>query len=438
MYQIMWPGKPDWPFWQRLLFRFFFVYFVLYISPWQWLEIIPGVDYLTGWYDQFIDWLVNAANKNLFHVYKDLVPLNGSGDTSWAFVQLRLFLLIAFVSMIVWSLLDRKRKQYNRLAYWFRILLRYFIILNCFGYGFAKVFLSQMPFPNNSLMATSLGDLLPMRLSWAFMGASPTYEFFSGLMEVIAGILLLFRRTATFGTLLAAGVFANVMLMNFGYDIPVKLFSTHLLIACLVLLSFEYGRILNFLVSNRYAEQGNLYYIRYPKKWMRIAAVTFKLLFLVFFVIIGGVESYNSFVQRGSIPESKPIRSGLYDVTVFVKNGDTIPPLLYDTIRWRDIVFEKNGAGSVGTTDTLFWQRYRRGYFRSKIDTIKKEIEFSKSNPAFDMFNLFTLQYEIPDSNSIVLKGIIRNDSVYAILQRSKRHFQLAEKQFHWLSEYNR
>jgi hypothetical protein len=438
MYQIMWPGKPDWPLWQRLLFRFFFVYFVLYVSPWQWLGIIPGVSYLTGLYDQFIDWLVNAANKNLFHLYKNLVPLNGSGDTSWAFVQLRLFLLIALVSMIVWSLPDRKRKQYNRLAYWFRIMLRYFVIINCFGYGFAKLFLSQMPFPNNSLMATSLGDLLPMRLSWAFMGASPTYEFFSGLMEVIAGILLLFRRTATFGTLLAAGVFANVMVMNFGYDIPVKLFSTHLLIACLVLMSFEYKRILNFLVSNRYAEQGNLYYIRYPKKWMRIAAVTLKLLFIVFFVIVGGYQSYESFVQRGKTPESKPIRSGLYDVTMFVKNGDTIPPLLYDTIRWRDIVFEKNGAGSVGTTDTLFWQRYKRGYFRSKVDTAKKEIEFSKSNPAFDMFNLFTLQYEIPDSNSIVLKGKIRNDSVYAVLQRSKRHFQLAEKQFHWLSEYNR
>jgi hypothetical protein len=153
---------------------------------------------------------------------------------------------------------------------------------------------------------------------------------------------------------------------------------------------------------------------------------------------MGGVQSYQSFVKRNSTPESKPIRSGLYDVTVFVKNGDTIPPLLYDTIRWRDIVFEKNGGGSVGTTDTMFWQRYRRGYFSSKVDTMKKEIVFSKFNPAFESFNLFTLQYEMPDSNSIILKGKIRNDSVYTVLHRSKRHFQLTEKQFHWLSEYNR
>ena len=30
------------------------------------------------------------------------------------------------------------------------------------------------------------------------------------------------------------------------------------------------------------------------------------------------------------------------------------------------------------------------------INTVKKEIEFSKSNPAFETFYLFTLQYEIP------------------------------------------
>lgn len=438
MYQIMWPGKSYWPLWHRLLFRFLFVYFLFSIAPWQWIGYIPGLDFISGVYDNFMDWLVNLANKHVFHQYKSLVPINGSGDTSWAYVQLRLLLWIAALAAVVWSLIDRKSKEHNRLAYWFRILLRYFLIMNCFGYGFAKVFLVQMPFPGNSLLATTLGDLLPMRLSWSFMGASPVYEFFSGIMEVIAGVLLLFRRTATFGTFLAAGVFCNVFVMNLGYDIPVKLFSAHLFIASLILLSFESKRILNFLLFNRNAEQGDLYYLRYPRKWMRIFSVVAKLAFIFIVVIIAGYEYYQSYASSRNTPESKPIRSGLYDVTVFVKNGDTIPPLLYDTIRWRDVAFEKGGGGSVGTTDTLFWQRYRRGYFRTKVDTATKTIEFSKMNPAFERFYLFTLSYEMPDSNNIILKGMIRTDSVYAVLQRSRRHFQLAEKQFHWLSEYNR
>ena len=40
---------------------------------------------------------------------------------------------------------------------------------------------------------------MPMRLSWLFIGYSTPYEIFSGAMETVAGLLLLFRRTITAG-----------------------------------------------------------------------------------------------------------------------------------------------------------------------------------------------------------------------------------------------
>jgi hypothetical protein len=52
--------------------------------------------------------------------------------------------------------------------------------------------------------------------------------------------------------------------------------------------------------------------------------------------------------------------------------------------------------------------------------------------------SLFTLQFDHPDSNSLRLWGQIRKDSVYVVMKKNNRHFQLSEKQFHWLSEYNR
>jgi hypothetical protein len=183
-------------------------------------------------------------------VYDSLVPLNGSGDTSFGWIQLRLYLLLAIVGCVIWSLVDTKRSNYNFLAYWFRLILRYTLIIHCFGYGISKLFCFQMPFPSLSQLATPLGDYLPMRLSWMYMGYSSTYQFFAGAFEVVAGILLLFRRTATFGTIVALGVFTNVMIMNMGYDIPVKLFSTHLVVICFVLLAFEYRRIFALLFNN--------------------------------------------------------------------------------------------------------------------------------------------------------------------------------------------
>lgn len=82
---ITWPGYENWPHWQRILFRFVFVFFMLLIAPWTLLDMIPGRNYVTQYYYQFVEFLVQFANKNIFKVYKELVQPNGSGDTSWAY-----------------------------------------------------------------------------------------------------------------------------------------------------------------------------------------------------------------------------------------------------------------------------------------------------------------------------------------------------------------
>lgn len=437
MQMVNWPGNNYWPLWQRIIFRFVCIYFLLYTAPWTWIELIPGLDAVTVYYYQLLDWLVNGANKYIFHTYRELVPTNGSGDTSYAWTMLKLFLLVALAGCIIWSLAGRKKTQYNRLAWWFKIILRYYIILSCFNYGFIKLFHMQMPFPGNSLMATQLGDLLPMRLSWIYMGYSGQYQFFAGAMEVLAGCLLLFRRTSTAGTLLAAGVFANVALMNTSYDIPVKLFSQHLFIACLVLLAFEYKRLFSFFI-NRVTPAGNMYSVTFPAKWMRVTGIVLKLVFIAFVVVLGFYNLYSESNASKSAGATAPFQKGIYDVTLFVKNGDTIPALVTDTLRWKDVAIDDARGGSVNTTDTIFWQRYRRGYFKYKVNDSTHTVTFSRSSWQMDMTELFTLDYKVLDTGSIMLSGKMRNDAVTAVLKKSNRHFQLEEKQFHWLSEYNR
>ena len=432
-----WPGKPVWPLWQKILFRFFFIYFIIYIAPWTWLEYIPGADYVLKYYYQFMDWCVNTANDKFFHIYKELVPLNGSGDTSYGWTMLWLLLSVAIIGSILWSLLDFKRNNYNRLGYWFRIVVRYFVIMNCFGYGIIKLFGLQMTFPTLSQLATPLGDLLPMRFSWMFMGYSFSYQAFSGALEVLAGLLLLFRRTSTFGALMAAGVFTNVMMLNMSYDIPVKLFSTHIVVMCIILLAYDYKRIFSF-AYNGAAVPGNLYQVSFSKKWMRILKLILKLAFILVIVILPISDSWTRYKEINTRKEIKPIKEGIYEVKKFVVNNDTIPYISNDSLRWQDVIFQGDGSGSVNTTDTLFRQRYRRGYFTYTTDTVNQTIEFKKLNVRFESFFLFRLKYGLPDSNTIRLYGMIRKDSVFAELKKTNRHFQLAEKQFHWLSEYNR
>jgi hypothetical protein len=128
----------------------------------------------------------------------------------------------------------------------------------------------------------------------------------------------------------------------------------------------------------------------------------------------------------------------LYDVTQFVRNGDTIPALSTDSLRWRDLAIDNARQGSVGSTDTTFWQRYRRGYFRYHADTTARTITVWRTSMLQDSTWLFTARYAVRDSLHTSLWATVRGDSLSIEITRSPRHFQLAERQFHWISEYNR
>src|SRR5205085_8277300 len=95
----------------------------------------------------------------------------------------------------------------------------------------------QFTYPNLSALLRPIGMRSPAGLFWTFMGASPAYVIFSGVAELIAAMLLIFKRTKVLGTAVAVGVLSNVVALNYSYDLGVKLFSSHLLLMAVFLLA---------------------------------------------------------------------------------------------------------------------------------------------------------------------------------------------------------
>jgi hypothetical protein len=129
-------------------------------------------------------------------------------------------------------------------------LLRYFLALTLLGYGFAKVFATQFP----QLWAnldTPPSELTPMRVAWQFFGYSRTYQQFLGWAEVVPAVLLLSRRLATLGALLAIVVLTNVFALNIFFDVCVKLNSGLYLAAALLIFLQDTGRLWQFFISNQ-------------------------------------------------------------------------------------------------------------------------------------------------------------------------------------------
>jgi len=422
-----------------VLFRFFFVYLLLQIEPWDWFATIPGVPSVLKLYGGVTDWAVHVSNARLFHVRDTLVAVNGSGDTSYAWAQLALYLTLAGIACVVWSIADRRRSNYVRLLYWLRLIVRYYIAAAALSYGIIKLFLLQMPFPAMSQLATPLGDLLPMRFSWFFIGYSGPYQFFSGAMETTAGLLLLNRRTVTAGLFAATGAFLNVVMINLSYDVPVKLFASHLLFACIFLLALDSKRLVRFLVLNQTTPPTTAYDQRFARPWQKWGSIAVKV-FIVFQILVLQVNNgWSRYQANHAAAAPTPFAPGVYDVRQYIVNHDTVARSSTDTLRWKDVIFDNSGAGSVNTGDQVFTQRYRRGYFRFKPDMAKHTAAVWKTStiPRDSTF-LFTMRYDVPDSTTIRLHTVIRGDSVHVELVRVPRHFQLAERQFHWISEYNR
>ena len=129
----------------------------------------------------------------------------GSGDTALGYAERFCILAAAVSAAILWSVLDRRRKNYHELHLWLRIYLRYLLAFVLFSYGFVKIFPLQMPPPTFARLIEPYGEFSPMGVLWSFIGVSTAYSLFSGAAEVLGGMLLVFGRTAMLGSLVSFG-----------------------------------------------------------------------------------------------------------------------------------------------------------------------------------------------------------------------------------------
>ena len=251
--------------------------------------------------------------------------------------------VLAVLAALVWTALDRRRADYATLHGWLRVYLRYVLAMVMFGYGVTKVADLQFPSPRVDRLLEPYGESSPMGLMWTFMGYSPAYQTFAGAMEVLGGVLLLSRRTATLGALVVAAVMTNVAMMNFCYDVPVKLGSSHLVLIAGFLLVPDLGRLARFFVLNRPTEPAPLG-PTLAKRWQQRARVAFKVLFIGYALYDNGTGILEARKEYGpAAPHGA--WEGAYEVEAFVRGGETVPPLPTEARRWRRVFFFQGGFG---------------------------------------------------------------------------------------------
>lgn len=161
---------------------------------------------------------------------KKTIRIDYSSDS---YSMLVLIIILLFTSVILSFMIKKKCAKRFLLTTEYICVIYISIIL--IKYGIDKIFKTQFPEPESNILFTRFGNLDKDILYWSTIGTSKIYNMIIGCIEFLSGILLLFKRFQFLGLLFAIISFTQILIINIGFHISVKLFSFILLLMSIFL-----------------------------------------------------------------------------------------------------------------------------------------------------------------------------------------------------------
>src|SRR5262249_12115831 len=280
---------------------------------------------------------------------------SGSGDKLLDWVQAFSLVLVSVGVVAIWSLLDRRRANDERLNTWFRVFVRFALGTTMVSYGMSKVVPLQMPVVFLTRLVEPFGNFSPMGVLWTSIGAAPAYESFVGCAELAGGALLFAPRTTLIGALICLMDAIAIFTLNMTYDVPVKLFAFHLILLSFFLLAPNVRPLLDLMLLNRSARASSeppLGQTRGSRRIWTGIQVAYGVYF-VLLVAMGDVSAWS--LYGGGAPKSALY--GIWDVEQMSIDGQDHPPLLTDRDRWRRVIVQQPTVVAFQRMDDSF-ERY--------------------------------------------------------------------------------
>lgn len=341
-----------------------------------------------------------------------------ASDSTGLYLYSGLLILLAASIAFVWEILDKKGSKKEQLQYFLQAMSSGYLSMQLLAYGFSKVFKVQFFQAEPNTLFTPLGQLSPDILFWTSMGSSYSYTVFAGIIELIPAFLLLFRRTRLLGALIATAVLINVLMLNLGFDISVKVYSTFLVFLCIAIIAPKFRQLYQFFILQEALQMPES---RQPK--LKASVYWTLKSGLIIFLIVNALYPY---IQNNNFNDDKaerPYLHGAYQVENFVFDGDTLPSLSDEPLRWKRVFV------------------HRRGYFivqnmQDKMMDFVLEIHKEKELLRLIDYNKnrFLFQFNFTESNGILrLNGNWRGHKISLNAKKiDLQQLPLLKHHFHW------
>ncbi|MBS1910483.1 MAG: hypothetical protein JST22_00730 [Bacteroidetes bacterium] len=303
----------------------------------------------------------------------------------------------------------------------FRAAAGYYLALQLLEYGADKLFKHQFGIPEPNILYSAVGSLARDILYWSTIGSSYSYNVVVGVLEAAAALLLLFRRTRLLGALCAVGVMANIVVINFTFDISVKLYSCFLLFLGIVVAWPALVRLFGLLVLSRPAAAWSPARPPSSRRQMMFRAVGKAALIVA--ILFEALYPYFTAGNFNDDTATRPALHGAWNVELFVRNGDTVPPTTDAGLRPRRFFVHRRGYFITQSMRDEMTD-YKLGYRGADSELILN----ANDGATID------LRYTLSGNDSLLtLEGTWRSDAVTIRARRlNLDSLPLLQPSFHW------
>ena len=420
----------EWRFLTRIAFGFVCGYFVL-----VWVLWISGGLFGLSWFLAVGRWPIT----HVLHLPEHFEPSLTAANYLPSYLATLILTLSSATLSIGWAVFDRRRPSHPQGFTWLHTAVRFLLAWFMLWYGWNKVLPGQFGRfsvgAGTDYLIHEVGQLPPRDLLWAFMDGSRPYQVFTGLTEVVGGLLLLTRRTAMVGALLSTAAMINVVMLDVGYDVSVKFVAAQILLMAVVVLTPYTKRLLGALVLNETTHPFQL-----PPLFVRgTADRTARIVGVLFAagIVVGALKADQSNVATNrAIPQT--LLHGIWDVEAVSRNEASVPLLITDDELWRRVVFPSGGSALVVSMSNAVTR------CASKIDPEAKTIDLAplggNSTVAASIFGVpppmphLSFSFSLPDGDHLLLRGTMPNgDSVMMRFRRfDHATYQLLSHKSEW------
>jgi len=249
---------------------------------------------------------------------------------------------------------------------------------------------------------------------------------FTGFAELVGGILVLLPGTTLMGALLCVADTTMIFTLNMSYDVPVKLYSFHLLLMAIFLIGPDLRRLGNMFILNRRVEPAappRLFKRRWPNRIPQAALSALGL----FLLCMSFYQAWQARELYGWRAPKSPLY-GIWNVEELSVDGQIKPALITDDSRWRRVIFQSPTAMAVQPMSGP------NVYYRAALDMDGKRLTLNKTtDPEWKA----EMTFDRPDSDQLTIEGDMDGHQTRARLVRyDEGKFLLKNRGFHWVQEF--